>query len=176
MSSTLGGNIDWNNLNSLSIQELKNMCNEKNLRLEGKPTKARYVETLEKYRDAVMANETPKRRGRPPKSAQSTPAQSPAVKTPKKTPKETPKKEEVQQPVKQEVRQVSPPITERVISPIPTPTTTPLKQKSPKSSAAQTPKSTADQEVDNFVWYKSPLFIIFMIFVVLAFIVALKST
>ena len=155
MSSALGGSIDWNNLNNASLQELKAVCHEKNLHLEGKPVKARYIEVLTKYRDDVLANETPKRkRGRPRKSSETTPAQSPA---PKKSPKKTPKGTPASTPNKAtnsstEVQRLqSPPITQRSPSPLIQP--------------IQTTKEST--------FYKSPVFIISIIFVLLAVVITL---
>ena len=165
MSSSLGGSINWDNLNSCTIQELKAACAEKNLRLEGKPTKARYVETLEEYKNAVLANETPKRRRGRQKSSQGTPAQSPAVaKSPaKQTAPETPAQKEAEEaPKREEVRQISPIITDRVASPV-----------VQRASRQQSP-------VGKVCGLNSEIFnrfcLVFAIFLALSFLAALKAT
>ena len=166
MSSSLGGSIDWDNLNSCTIQELKAACAEKNLRLEGKPTKARYVETLEKYKSEVIANETPKRRRGRQKSSQTTPAQSPAQTKPAAQPAQQKAAEtpvEQNSPQREEVRQVSPLITERVSSPV-------VQRSHRHQSPVQSALCAAKCEL------MKPQYLILLIFIGLSFLMALKET
>ena len=116
-------NVDWSNLNAMSLNELRDLSVEVGISVEGKLTKQNYLKPLENYRDNVLQipkTSSPKRKSTANSSAQSTGPTTPLAnqQTPQKvtTPISTPVN--VDTPIVEKVRAVSPVITERVSSPL----------------------------------------------------------
>ena len=54
----MSSSVDWNNLNNLSLVELKGLCTKYNIKIDGKLTKLRHIQALEEYRDKNISTMT----------------------------------------------------------------------------------------------------------------------
>ncbi|EAY09084.1 hypothetical protein TVAG_180590 [Trichomonas vaginalis G3] len=73
---SLGTDINWNDIGSSTVKELNYVIQQKQIKIDGKPTKGNLVKALTEYRDNVI------------KSASASPVVKPQAASPRSPPKE----------------------------------------------------------------------------------------
>ena len=117
--------VEWFNLNSLSLPELKSLCDQYGIAVDGKMTKARHINLLEDYRDTVLKisnTNQPKGQESPPSRSHNSSFPTPlsSQQTPQKVTQPVSTPVVVDTPTIAEVRELSPQINLRKSTSVPT--------------------------------------------------------